>query len=430
MLTHLRLERFKNFKDAKLSLGPLTPLVGTNASGKSNIRDAFRFLHGVGRGYTIAEIIGQKYGESGEQQWRGIRGGTRQIAYDGSETFALELTLNRPTDHCGAEPWLNPITYRIEVEPESASGARVVGERLYTANAMLFDSDPPDNPLPPSDKQHLVVRIQPGGRHRKGHVESFVSNRPVLSQLTDRLTKRRDDWARQVSEVALDTLSALESMRFLDLSPDAMRLPSFPGQTVLGDRGENLSSVLQSICEQPGRKEALVQWVQELTPMDVTDFDFPSDQIGRILVTLIEEGGQLTSAYSASDGTLRFLAMIAALLGPEPAQFYFYEELENGLHPTRLHLLLQFIEQEVQEGITQMLATTHSPQLLSLLSPEALEHASLVYRIQGASDGRIKRILDIPEARRVLEKEDIARLHAFGWLEDAISFLEGEAAAA
>jgi AAA15 family ATPase/GTPase len=49
MLTRLSLERFKNFYDTTLELGPLTLLVGTNASGKSNLRDAFRFLHVVSR---------------------------------------------------------------------------------------------------------------------------------------------------------------------------------------------------------------------------------------------------------------------------------------------------------------------------------------------------------------------------------------------
>ena len=47
MFTSLRLERFKNFKDTELKLGPFTVLIGANASGKSNIRDAFRFLHGI-----------------------------------------------------------------------------------------------------------------------------------------------------------------------------------------------------------------------------------------------------------------------------------------------------------------------------------------------------------------------------------------------
>jgi AAA15 family ATPase/GTPase len=61
MFTSLRLERFKDFRDAELKLGPFTVLIGANASGKSNVRDAFRFLHDIGRGYSLADIIGEKY---------------------------------------------------------------------------------------------------------------------------------------------------------------------------------------------------------------------------------------------------------------------------------------------------------------------------------------------------------------------------------
>jgi len=91
MLTTLRLQGFKNFRDATLLLGPLTVLVGTNAAGKSNLRDALRFLHGVARGYSLAEIIGEKWGEGGVLQWRGIRGGTREAAFEGASSFALEV---------------------------------------------------------------------------------------------------------------------------------------------------------------------------------------------------------------------------------------------------------------------------------------------------------------------------------------------------
>ena len=58
MITSIRLKNFKNFADETLRVGPFTLLVGANASGKSNIRDAFRFLSGIGRGYTLAEIFG------------------------------------------------------------------------------------------------------------------------------------------------------------------------------------------------------------------------------------------------------------------------------------------------------------------------------------------------------------------------------------
>ena len=66
MITSVRMVNFKNFADETLRVGPFTVIVGANASGKSNIRDAFRFLHGIGRGYTLAEILGGKYGAGGQ----------------------------------------------------------------------------------------------------------------------------------------------------------------------------------------------------------------------------------------------------------------------------------------------------------------------------------------------------------------------------
>ena len=90
MLTRLHLHDFKNFQAATLPLGPLTLLLGANAAGKSNVRDALRFLHGVARGYTLADTIGEKWGEGGVLQWRGLRGGTVEAARYGAATFTLQ----------------------------------------------------------------------------------------------------------------------------------------------------------------------------------------------------------------------------------------------------------------------------------------------------------------------------------------------------
>ena len=156
------------------------------------------------------------------------------------------------------------------------------------------------------------------------------------------------------------------------------------------------------------------------------DFDFVPDQTGKILVTLIETGGRRTSAYSASDGTLRFLALIAAVLGPDPARFYFIEELDTGIHPTRLHLLLQLIEQTTARHKLRVVATTHSPQLLAFLSQSSLSAAMLVYRLPHHGEARLRRILDIPEARQILATRNLGRLQfETGWLENAVAFLRG-----
>lgn len=420
-ITHVRLEKFKNFEDASLTIGNLTLIVGTNASGKSNIRDAFRFLHGISRGYTLSEIIGEKWIEGGVLQWKGLRGGTREVAFRKSRSFGLEVGFLVPDGDKSREG-----TYRIEVDVSAASGPRVVRERLFVAGRgqFVFDSHPDKNAPSQDDTQHLTVRLRK--RPAAGFVGpalSTISSRPAITQLFESPEVDVDI----KSHIAV-ALAALRSMRFLDLSPDAMRLPSLPGQTILGDRGENLSSVLMSICQEPRRKRGLIEWIRELTPMDARDFRFPSDPTGKVLVTLVEENGQQTSAHSASDGTLRFLAMIAAFLGPDPANFYFFEELDNGIHPTRLHLLLQLIEQQTARQGRQVMATTHSPQLLAYLSADSLKSATLVYRPKEQVSAQIKRIVDIPTIMRVLRKQDLARLHATGWLENAVDLTTDEIA--
>ena len=102
MITKLHLRDFKNFQDVTLHLGPLTILLGANASGKSNVRDALRFLHGVARGYTLADTMGEKYGEGGELQWRGLRGGTAEAARHGASTFTITADVEIMSDQLGS----------------------------------------------------------------------------------------------------------------------------------------------------------------------------------------------------------------------------------------------------------------------------------------------------------------------------------------
>lgn len=421
MIYSLRLQGFKSFRDVTLRVGPLTVIVGTNASGKSNLRDAFRFVHGIARDYSLADIVGAKYVD-GVEQWKGIRGGTREIASFGQTSFSLELeTLSRWRAPNKA-PVVDRYHHRIGVEVSGGTRPlRVVEESLYRYHKIVYDSHPEKDPPTQEGPEYLSVRLkQVGEQRRRGSSVRFLSDQPVLSQF---LSHKRTPKVLQVH--ARRAMNQIRSMRFLDLSPEAMKVSSIPGQP-LGDRGENLSSVLQTICEDPSRKQAMTEWIRQLTPQDVVDFDFPADQTGKILVTLVESSGQRTSAYSASDGTLRFLAMMAALMAPDASRFYFFEEIDNGIHPTRLNLLLQLIEQHARQGKVQVVTTTHSPQLLAMLSPEAREHALLVYRFENESEAHIQRILDIPTAREVLERQNLARLHESGWLENVVAFARKE----
>ena len=108
--------------------------------------------------------------------------------------------------------------------------------------------------------------------------------------------------------------------------------------------------------------------------MDVADFKFPRDPSGRVHLKVHEANGESISAYSASDGTLRFLGMLGALLNEDAEGLYFFEEIDNGIHPARLHLLLDLIERQTAKGKIQVIATTHSPDVLNLINDTTFEN--------------------------------------------------------
>lgn len=410
MFSRLRLTHFKNFADAELLLGPLTLLVGTNASGKSNLREAFRFLHGVSRDYELAEILGEKWIEGGSLVWRGLRGGAREVVFHGGPRFGLTAGFS---DEQGAYEY----DISVDIDPKHLI------PRLYSESMRDLARQPQGSDSSAPDYLAQVSKSRRGFVDIDGVdlLRSLPRSRAALGTIWSDVTLGGRGGDGLPMSRALETM---HSMRFLDLVPDALRIPSTPGQTVLGDRGENLSSVLLAICEDGQRKQSLIDWLRELTPLDVTDFHFDAGPDGKVLVALVEADGRRTSALSASDGTLRFLALAAALLGPATARFHFIEEIDNGIHPSRLHLLVQLIERHTREGHTQIVATTHSPQLLGFLNEQSRAHASLVYRLAGQAGARIRRILDLPDVARLLKTQDLAGLHAAGWMEDAVAFTE------
>lgn len=413
MITSIQLVDFKSFKDATLTLGPFTVIVGANATGKSNIRDAFRFLHGVGRGYTLAEIIGGKYGQGGQAEWAPIRGAARELVRFDQGSFLLQVGIRiRGINY----------NYTIEVKEDPAArvGFRVVQEELSTKYRKIYTSHPgEDDPVSAQDEDnHLLLRMEKTGEQRRyGLRVAPRDDQPALTQVLDfqRVGKIHKEIVLQISQ-------EFESIRFLDLVPELMRKPSFPGQTILGDNGENLPTVLQSICQDPQTEQSLYEWIRDLTPLDVERLEFLQDPItGLVQLTIREHSGNVVSAYSASDGTLRFLAMLAALLGDEPARFYFFEELDNGIHPARLKLLADLIENVTANRRTQVVTTTHSPELVAMISPETFENLSVVYRSADKDFAEIRQSGKIPRLKEVSAKQSIARLLTGGWFEDALS---------
>ena len=405
MITSVRMVNFKNFADETLKVGPFTVIVGANASGKSNIRDAFRFLHGIGRGYYLPENLGGLYGPGGQLEWAGIRGAMNEIIRLGQQALAFEVEAKLEGSH---------FCYSLEVDYGYSEDSTflVKSEGLKIDQRLLFTCY--------REGQDLFVDI--GDPENPAYLRRHTA--PYLCDAMP--TYRPLGEPTPIENPAAGLKDAFAHMRFLDLIPDLIREPSIPGATMLGDRGQNLPSVLESICSDPSVGRNLMSWLQELTPMDVKDFDFPRDPSGRVHLHIVERNGRKVSAYSASDGTLRFLCILAALLGPNEGGLYFFEEVDTGIHPNRLWLLLDLIEHQTANSGVQVITTTHSPALLAWMNDTTFEHTSVVYRDEYWADSVIRPIGGLYNLRELRKSVTLGELHTEGWLEHAMKVSEGE----
>ncbi|MCH7687052.1 MAG: ATP-binding protein, partial [Planctomycetes bacterium] len=152
----------------------------------------------------------------------------------------------------------------------------------------------------------------------------------------------------------------------------------------------------------------------------IVDIEFVETELDEVLVQLVEEGGQKISARILSDGTLRFMGLLAALFTVPEGTIILLEEIENGLHPTRIHLLMELLEQFAAERNLQIIATTHSSQVLMGLSESALQDAVLFARDEEHPGTIVKRLGDLDHFDEVTKSTRIDELFTTGWLEFAV----------
>ena len=413
MLKELKLKNIKSFEEATLPIGGFTVLLGTNASGKSNVRDVLRFLHGLSRGYKLVEIFAGKY-EGGDLIWRGIRGGPNLFVRDGVSSGTVGLLSGGP----------RKLQFEITLREVRGKPTRVYDETLRADGASLYSTRNEDNQRTNMGPKFLRVYLKRGGDYKRNHTEDCLSDEAVLTQVPEFYLKRNDDGIRVVRE-GVDNLSqALMQMRFLDLSPDTMREPAFVGQQVLGDRGENLSSVLQQLVESQSKERDILEWLKVLTPMDVAALEFEKDSRGRVSLVLLEHDKRRTPAESASDGTLRFLAYLALAFSTETPTTCFVEEIDNGIHPARLQLLVELIESQSKARGLQVIASSHSPAMMNLLSEDTLLNAVLVYRTEESKSSKVKLLRDLPNFELLSKKRQPGVLMETGWFESTVESLE------
>ncbi|HEY4848443.1 MAG TPA: AAA family ATPase [Methylocella sp.] len=356
MITRLAISGYRSLREIRVPLGALNVVTGANGSGKSSLYRALKLLADIAQGRIIQSLAA----EGGLQStlWAGpeafsraMKAGTRpvqglvrknpislKLGFSGDD-YGYAIDLGLPSPDSGSI-FLNDPAIKVE--------SLWTGERLGRANAFAIRTGP-------------YVRIRnDNGEWR----EAYQHLAPFDSMMTHCSDPRE----------ALELLLLRERMRdwrFYDHLRTDRDAPSRKPQVgtytpVLASDGSDLAAAVQTI-RQIGAAE----------DMDAAIADaFSGARVGvsgtdGYLEIEMRQHGLLRplKASELSDGTLRYLLLVAALLSPRPPALMVLNEPETSLHPELLPPLARLIAQASKRS--QVVVVSHAAALVSALDADA-----------------------------------------------------------
>lgn len=400
-LRELRLPAFKSVRDAHLRVGPLTVIVGRNGSGKSNIIDSLAVLQALAGGLDLREAL------DGGRTGPIVRGGSEGCAPIGSDSFSVGCTAVK-----------DGLTVNLDVEVQVRPRLQVVSEHLWSVRRAGQRRGEPLSYLktdsPEADSGDIRARWENEKRGPNPPL-TFRATQLLTSQIGTRVPATSQA-GRKVHQAAELVLEALSGIFILDPVPHQMREYVPAKDNHLRRNAENLSATLDRLMTDAALREQILRMTRQLSEAQVSDLTSVSSELGDVMVTLGEQiGGSVRQvpARLMSDGTLRFLAIAAAMLdtptdgtSADAGRLLVIEELENGLHPSQAALLLSRLKGTAAERRVQTLATTHSTAILDALSGR--DHDAVVVASRDEQGwSRVTRLTDFPDYFEVVGRHSL-----------------------
>jgi len=332
----LALKDFLSFQDASIELGPVNVLIGANGSGKSNLIDAIDFLR-----HCPQDLSSFVLNEGGAEQWIRRAGAMRAEV---RAQFKLAAVMD----------------YALSFEAERRA-PRIVSEVL----AWLMGPDPGG----------AIEFARTPGHFDWGFFQDVV--RPKVESRDLKPLQAFLSQYRSPSADAISTLSEnLEKIRIYrnfatgKRSPMRLGAPVVSEAPTLKEDGSNLAYALHELDS----KEQLSRVNEFLAEFATHYVSVKAKVVNGAWTLQLREAGLETSTPTErmSDGTLKFLCLLAILLDPNPPPLICIEEPEVGLHPEAIALVARAME--VAGERTQLVVTTHSEALVDRFSdqPEAV----------------------------------------------------------
>lgn len=395
LVKSIAVSNFKSFRNLSLDqLGRFNVLIGTNASGKTNFIQIFRFLRDIAD-HGLANAIS-------------LQGGPdflRNTNLPQDEECALRITydpdlsVTRKKDGRAFTIKYLEVTYEFSFHFPDGEGLRVTRDRL-TKKLELADAGAPNgSPI----RTESILTNQGGNIH-------FEMKLPGDFPLTE-----SDIVPPFLREEKLEDNTLLLETRYfgfvhrLDRFFDRVAIydfdPKLPkhstpalGKTDLEEDGSNLAICLKSILDNRDQKRKFSNLVRDLLPF-VEEIEIErSDRSLRFKLKDKYSGGSFVPSSFVSDGTLNMIAMIVALYF-ENKSLIVIEEPERSIHPRLITKLVSMMKEVSCRK--QIIVTTHHPDIVRLADPQNILFSS---RDKGGFSA-ICRPIEREETRAFLENE-------------------------
>jgi predicted ATPase len=327
-----------------LELGPLNVLIGSNGAGKSNLIEALSLLKNLSRDWTVPIREG---GGGGEWLWKGQQREPASIELVMSPLHFLFISRVRYYFSFHAIP---PKVFRIHERIES------VPELPVETPTVFFMAIPSQATIRSGDTYYTIS----GG-------DDYDFSQSVLSQRKD---------TRQFPEVTLtgrffESLHLYREWHFGRNSPARRAQPADLPNNYLEEDGSNLGLILNKLRQNSQTKRQFIEYLRTFYE-EAEDVDVLIEA-NTVQVFLHEKSFPTPiPATRLSDGTLKWISLLAILLHPTPPPLVCIEEPDIGLHPDMMPTLAKLLR-EASERM-QLIVTTHSDALVDALSdtPECI----------------------------------------------------------
>jgi predicted ATPase len=354
-IAELHVSGYRSIRDLRLPLGDVNVLIGPNGSGKTNLYRSVQLLAAAARGQLARSIALE--GGMGSVLWAGAR-----------KKGAVRMVVEVELEH---------VSYQIACGLPQSAASQPDGSQLFMLDPQVKEErvwirSGKSVTLLERGNQSAWVRDHDG--RRAEYPLALLENESVLAQLAE------PHLYPELSALRQEFLAWRFYHQFRTDPDSPLRSPQIGVSTpVLSEAGEDLAAALATILA-IGDGAALEEAVDDAFPG--SSLEIQNDGRGRLGVALLTPGiPRPFEARELSDGTLRYLCLLAALESPRPAPLLAFNEPETSLHPDLLEPLATALARSSRRS--QLWITTHSPQLAKHLEAQTGISPLLLEKQQG-----------------------------------------------